>query len=239
MRYWNRQGDLLVTIKLESIIPLGRRREEYMGMFNLNDEVLDLRILDCGGGPSSFNFELTKSGGSITSIDPIYQFSHQQIQDRINATFDDIMNQAESNKDQFIWSQISSVDDLRDRRKTAMEMFIKDFSKGKQEGRYIYAQLPELPFEGGQFDLALCSHLLFLYSDSLTYDFHVEAIKEMLRVSAEIRIFPIVDLTGQESKYMDDIIKEFRNKGYQVKLEYTEYEFFKNANMILCIEKQV
>lgn len=47
---------------------------------------------------------------------------------------------------------------------------------------------------GRSFDLAVCSHLLFLYSEHLSEDFHVESIKELCRVAGEARIFPLLEL---------------------------------------------
>lgn len=224
-----------MKIQLESVIPLGRRKKEYIEMFNLNNEDLNTRILDCGGGPSSFNAELNREGISIVSIDPIYQFKRSQIQERIDDTFENMMQQAEKNKNLFIWKHISSVTELRELRRTAMSIFLKDYEEGLEQGRYIYAMLPQLPFEDNSFDLALCSHFLFLYSDNLTYEFHVQAIEEMLRVSSEIRIFPIVDLNANISPYLADIVKEFEIRGYKTTIENTQYEFQKGANQFLKI----
>jgi len=44
----------------------------------------------------------------------------------------------------------------------AMQEFLADYRAGGREGRYMAATLPHLPFADGAFDLALCSHLLFL-----------------------------------------------------------------------------
>ena len=51
--------------------------------------------------------------------------------------------------------------------------------------------MPDLPFDDGAFDLALSSHLLFLYSEQFDLGFHVRALEEMLRVAAEVRVFPL------------------------------------------------
>ncbi len=45
----------LIMMKLENVLPWGRCFDEYVGMFNLSAEELGLNILDCAGGPSSFN----------------------------------------------------------------------------------------------------------------------------------------------------------------------------------------
>ena len=49
------------------------------------------------------------------------------------------------------------------------------------------------PLADDSFDLALCSHLLFLYTDHLDAAFHIAAVQELLRVAGEVRIFPAAD----------------------------------------------
>ena len=44
-------------------------------LFDLNDIDTDTRILDCAGGPASFNAEMTAAGYAVTSTDPLYRFS--------------------------------------------------------------------------------------------------------------------------------------------------------------------
>ena len=61
-------------MKLENVVPWGRCFEEYVKMFDLTSDELKLNIVDCGGGPSSFNVEMTKLDGKVISCDPIYQF---------------------------------------------------------------------------------------------------------------------------------------------------------------------
>ena len=91
-----------MPIKLSEIIPLGRRADEYIGMFGLSEQDLCLRILDCGGGPSSFNAEMNALGSYVASVDPLYEFSKEEIQGKIDATFDDIMAQTEKNRESFV-----------------------------------------------------------------------------------------------------------------------------------------
>jgi len=80
-----------------------------------------------------------------------------------------------------------------------MEDFLADYPAGRSEGRYVDAGLPSLPFEDNRFELALCSHLLFFYSEQLSLDFHVQAVRELCRVAGEARIFPVLELEARES----------------------------------------
>ncbi len=161
-----------MAIKLEKVIPIGRRLVEYLGMFDLSEEdVKSKSIIDCGGGPSSFNFEVTAIGGNITSIDPIYQFSPDQIMGRVNVTFDPMFDQVRKNQAMFTWNHIKDVDELIEYRRSAINMFVDDFDKGKDQKRYVFEELPSLSFDRKSYDMALCSHLLFLYSEHLSLHF--------------------------------------------------------------------
>ena len=218
-------------------MPWGRNLAEYQKMFFLCDE--DYRrkkILGCGDGPASFNAEVTKIGGSIISIDPIYQFSKKQIQQRIDETSSLIAQELKNNQDNFVWKNIHNVDELIDTRIKAMQIFLNDYEKGLKENRYQYQQLPKLDFEDDSFDIVLSSHFLFLYSDHLDYDFHKNSILEMCRVSKKIiKIFPLIDLQNKISKHLEPIIKLLDKQGYRVNIISTDYEFQKGGNEVLEI----
>ena len=223
-------------MKLNEVVPLGRTFTEYQAMFSLNKADLNKKILDCGGGPSSFNYEMKMQNKEITTIDPIYQFNKEDIKKMIDETFDDVMAQGKANKDDYIWKNIKTGEELAETRMYAMKTFLNDFEAGKKEKRYITAALPDLPFKDSQFDLALSSHFLFLYSDLLSLDFHVSAIDEMLRVANEVRIFPLLDLSTDKSKHVDEIIRIFKEKEIQVSIETVDYEFQKGGNQLMKIK---
>ena len=224
-------------MKLENVVPWGRNLEEYQKMFRLSKEDLQLKILGCGDGPSSFNFEVTKIGGDITSLDPIYQFTQDEIQQRIDETSSVVSEQLKQNQNDFVWKNIKSVDELIDIRLTAMNNFIKDYENGKKEERYIQQELPKLSFENDSFDLVLSSHFLFLYSEHFDLQFHIDSILEMCRVSKnEVKIFPLLDLKNQKSKYLEPILEELKRKGFETKIIKTDYEFQKGANELLRIK---
>jgi len=227
-----------MSFTLENVVPWGRSFEEYVSMFKLTSEDLQKKILGCGDGPASFNSKMNMTGQPIISIDPIYQFSAQEIEVRISETYKEILGQLEQNKKDYIWSTIKSSEELGKIRMTAMTDFLADFTLGKTEGRYIQGELPVLPFEENQFDLALCSHLLFLYSKQLSYDFHKQAISEMCRVAKEIRIFPLVTLAGDKSFYIKDIESHLKNQGHKVTIEPVHYEFQRGGNEMMKIQIQ-
>lgn len=91
---------------LEKVVPWGRSYDEYVSMFGLTEVDLGLRILGCGDGPAGFNSALTKRGGSIVSIDPIYAFDATQIRSRIAATYETVMAQMCKNQNDYVWGVI-------------------------------------------------------------------------------------------------------------------------------------
>ena len=64
------------------------------------------RIARFGDGPASFNAEATKLGYDVTSLDPIYNFSRDQLMERIEQMRDVVMGQVHSNLENYEWTTI-------------------------------------------------------------------------------------------------------------------------------------
>ena len=222
---------------LDQVVLWGRSFDEYRRMFALSDSDLQLRIVGCGDGPASFNAESTRRGASVVSCDPIYKWDGRAIRNRIEATYDQMLEQTRLNTDEFVWDSIHSVEALGQIRMAAMRAFLDDYDRGKVERRYIEAELPHLPFDDAAFDLALCSHFLFLYTTQLGEMFHQSAIREMCRVATEVRIFPLLALGGRRSSYVDASSNELKANGYTVSQERVPYEFQRGGNEMLRIRK--
>ena len=184
-----------MTFELDKVVPWGRSFDEYAAMFSLDESDLNNRILGCGDGPASFNTEATKQGYNIVSADPLYRFSVEEIRSKIVDTAPVIEDQVRQNRTEFVWNYFESVEDLVSARIQAMEYFLEDLPLGLEAGRYVDASLPYLPFESNSFEIALCSHFLFLYSEQYSLEFHLDSIAEMCRVAKEVRIFPLLELT--------------------------------------------
>ena len=224
-------------MRLADIVPWGRTLLEYEEMFLLTEDELKSKILGCGDGPASFNVSLTYCGGSVVSVDPTYMFSKEQFASRIDEVAKLVMAQVRQNVDTYVWKNITNPDALYEMRMSAMKHFLEDYDAGKKEGRYIEASLPHLPFKEQQFDLALSSHFLFLYSEHLDELFHKEAITEMLRIAREVRIFPLVTLLGEVSPHLEPIMEYFDTKDYVCKVVKTRYEFQKGGDEMLQIQR--
>ncbi|MBE7530222.1 MAG: hypothetical protein HND44_01545 [Chloroflexi bacterium] len=87
----------------------------------------------------------------------------------------------------------------------------------------------------GEVGLALCSHFLFLYSEQLPLEFHVTAVREMVRVAEEVRIFPLLDLECRESVHLRPLLEVMRGEGVTAVIEPVNYEFQRGGNQMLNI----
>lgn len=226
-----------MVMRLEKVVPFGRCLDEYAKMFNLTESDFCLNILGVGDGPASFNAELSGLGGRVTSIDPIYVFNASEIRSKFYEVLDGIIAQIKATPTDWVWSYHSSPENLRENRIRTTEIFSGDFAKSKESGRYVVGELPSLPFEDEAFDLALCSHFLFLYSAHFNYDFHLRSVKEMLRVAREIRIFPLLTLMLEKSPHLIRLIDELSIEGYHVEIHPAGYELQQGGNEVMVIKK--
>ena len=96
-------------------------------------------------------------------------------------------------------------------------------------------ELPSLHFKDGEFDLALCSHLLFLYSEQLSEGFHLSSIQELCRVAKEVRIFPLLELGSRKSRHLDATVATLSASRYSVTITSVEYEFQRGGNQMMTV----
>ena len=224
-----------MPITLNEVVPWGRTLDEYQRIFILGESDISLSILGCGDGPASFNAEWTALGGHVISCDPLYDFPGAAIEERVQATFDFMVQAVRDNYDDFVWQDIASPEALGERRLSAMRRFLADYEEGKQEGRYITESLPALPFRDNQFDLALVSHLLFLYSDQLNYSFHRDSLLELCRVAREVRVFPLLALGNRPSPHLPPLMNELQERNFKVEKVTVPYEFQKGGHQMLRV----
>src|ERR1700704_2096576 len=127
---------------LDQVVPWGRSFDEYRRMFALTDADLQSRILGCADGPASFNAEATRRGTDVVSLDPLYRYDVGQIRERIAATCDQVLEQTRQNAGEFVWDTIASVEQLATVRMAAMQVFLDDYDAGREQGRYVDAEMP-------------------------------------------------------------------------------------------------
>jgi SAM-dependent methyltransferase len=224
-----------MSVRLDQVIPWGRSFDEYRRMFDLSSADLRGRILGCGDGPASFNVEASMPGGRVTSCDPIYSLRGDVIRRRFDECAGPLMAQVRATPEHYVWTVHRGPDDLLRNRRLAMEAFLADYESAKRRGRYVAAALPALPFADGAFDLAVVSHLLFLYSDLLDRAFHEQAIRELCRVAREVRIFPLVSLNCAPSPHVEPVCAALVQDGFDVEIRRVDYEFVRGANQMMRV----
>ena len=226
-----------MAMKLGKVVPFGRSLDEYVHMFDLTPGDLRGNILGVADGPASFNAELSQRPGNVTSVDPLYEFSADAIKAQFYRVVDNIIDQVKASPDDWVWSYHDSPEKLRNARINVIETFAKDFVKGKIAGRYITGALPRLPFKDGRFDLALCSHFLFLYSGHFDAGFHYASLREMLRVAGEVRVFPLVTLMADKSLHLDTVSRRLVDEGFHVSVRKSGYELQRGGNEMMVISR--
>jgi hypothetical protein len=219
---------------LDQVVPWGRSFDEYERMFALTADDLGRRVVGCGDGPAAFNAEATRRGARVVSCDPLYRWSRAEIEQRVAETAAEVLEQTRRNAGEFVWgTTFASVEELGEVRMRAMREFLEDYTAGRRAERYVDAGLPSLPFAGDTFELALCSHFLFLYSRQLDEAFHRASVVEMGRVAAEVRIFPLLALGGSPSPHVEPCAAALAEAGFEVTMELVPYEFLRGGNTML------
>ena len=143
------------------------------------------------------------------------------------------MPQVSARPEEYSWKSIRDPEELGRVRMRAMGAFLDDYDPGKEQGRYVEGSLPELPFADGQFDLALCSHFLFLYSERFDLEQHIASARELCRVAKEARVYPLLTLEGEPSPHLAPLRSALRDVGIDTRLESVGYEFQIGATQML------
>jgi hypothetical protein len=146
------------------------------------------------------------------------------------------MEHMQKARNNYKWDYFKDIKGLRSHRLSALQDCANDMKESSE--RYIPVTLPSLPFKNEEFDILLSAHFLFLYADRLDYQFHIETLNELLRVTKEeVRIFPLVDLEGKRYNPLDKLINYLTDNGCKVEEVNVPYEFQINANSMLKIKK--
>ncbi len=226
-----------MAFTLDQAVPWGRSYDEYRRMFALSADDLRNRILGCADSPASFNAEATRLGHHVTSCDPLYQFNTADIRRRVEVTSDEVLEQTAANRHEFVWTEFCSVEELGRARLRAMTAFLDDYEAGLTQGRYVNAELPSLPFDESQFDLAVCSHFLFVYSEQFDVEFHLAAIRKLCRVANEVRVFPLLAMGSVPSPHLDMVSTTLEGEGIGVSVEAVPYEFQRGGDKMMRVAR--
>ncbi|SDO60531.1 hypothetical protein SAMN05660199_02268 [Klenkia soli] len=211
-----------------------RSFDEYRAFFGLTDDDLGRRVLDCCAGASGFTAVLAQCGGQVVAVDPAYAGGPDALARAARDGTSGGQAIITDHHDRFTWRWYGSPERRAEMRAAAQRAFSADVVG--RSGGYVAGALPALPFTDGAFDLALCSHLLFTWSDVLDQAWHEAALVELLRVAAEVRVFPlVVQGTGDDVPFLADLVAALRERGYAADTVPVGYEFQRGADRMLVV----
>jgi SAM-dependent methyltransferase len=205
-------------------------------MFDLAEPDVQGAILDCPGGGSSFTSGACARGAEAIAVDPAYSMPPDELARLVIAETHRGTAHSVAGADRYNWDFYGGPAGHRALRQASAEAFAADLRA--HPGRYVPGALPSLPFADGQFDLVLCSHLLFTYADRLDYAFHRDALLELHRVSAgQVRVFPLTDQTGARCEELTDRLRtELADSGIASDVRTVPYEFQRGGNVMLVLQ---
>ncbi|HZO65048.1 MAG TPA: class I SAM-dependent methyltransferase [Kribbellaceae bacterium] len=210
-----------------------RSYAEYRAMFDLPDP-LPASVLDCCAGGSGFTAVAAAQGVDAVAADPAYTMSVGELAEAVHGGSSRGAGIVDQYPGDFVWTWYGTRENRERMRAAAAEEFLADRVRCPE--RYVAASLPDLPFEPGRFALALCSHLLFTWSDQLDDRWHLDALRELCRVAAEVRVFPlVVQGNGAPVPFLDDVRRALAGEGIESEVRKVPYEFQRDADEMLLI----
>lgn len=225
-------------LELDRFVFLGRTWEEYLLIFNVKEEqLMGKRVLDCPGGACAFTAVANQKGIHAVAADLAYYFSPEELKEKGLNDIEYTLEKIEQVKNRCRWDHFKNVEELKNERLQALTQCIEDMERDR--GRYVPAILPVLPFENDSFDHTFSAHFLFMYADKIDYKFHLQTIKELMRVTKdEIRIFPITDMNGKRYEKIDEIKEWISTQGWEATEVKASYELHQNSHTMLNIKKK-
>lgn len=222
-------------ITSQHLLGWGLGLDDYREMFDLKDEDLSAKILECFPGATSFNAQAKKLKADIISCDRIYKYKPDQLEKFIQQHMQQmktLLEQQNLSLDKF-----DSLDALLEYRQQHIKEFLTDFKKPGAENRYIAKSLDDSFFDDMDFDLALCSHDLFAgHSDNI--DFHLDVISRLSELADEIRIFPLLNQNSEISELVGPITLLLQQNNFGVEIREVKYHLQPKGNAMLRIWAQ-
>lgn len=218
------------------VIPVGwvYSLADYRQMFDLSEHDLAQSILDFPGGISSFNAEMHAFEHKVVSGDDIYDYSPSQMQIHSENILQANKSHLRDHLEVLINQDENYVEAIFAAWEQSKTMFVQDYELGKLNSRYLPMWLPKLPFKERQFNLALCSDLLF-HGHAKNGHTPLELIKELCRVALEVRVFPLLSDKGKISDELGPVMMELHQHNFGVEVRQVPYEQQRGGNAMLRI----
>ncbi|MEK8126367.1 methylase [Paenibacillus filicis] len=214
-----------------------RSFEEYRRMFALELELLQAGpVLDVASGASSFVAEACSLGCDARAADPMYALGPVSIEEHGHKEIAVSTSKLEALREQYDWSYYGSLEQHRLGREASLNRFITHYRASQGTGIYTRALLPELPYPDAAFSLVLVSHFLFLYDGQFDRTFHLNAVRELLRVCSkegEVRIYPLSSLRSERYPHLDELLAELAEEGVQASILESDLPFIPGSKNVL------
>jgi hypothetical protein len=207
---------------------------DYRQMFDLSDQDCQHKILNIPGGLSSFNAEMYARGHAIVGSDLFWNFSAVEVTKQVEALFEKNKMYLHQHMNRLRDPSLEFFEQIIQSWKKSKDLFLQDYEKGKAQGRYCKMQWPKLAFADHQFDLVLCSDLLFnaeARAGMTSQDF----LSELCRVALEVRVFPLLDEKDKISQELGPLLQLLQAKNFGVEIRGVPYEEQQGSNAMLRI----
>ena len=214
---------------------------EYEKMFLLEDDFLKKgKILDVAAGASSFVAEANERGYDAVAVDPLYDLTVEQMTLHGQKEMKEATKKLAKNISSFSWDSYKDLEEHDTIREDSLKLFLDHYKENSIKKRFITGTLPNLPFEDETFSLVLCNHFLFLYQKQFDLEFHLQAIREIIRVTKKggmIRIYPLVGFKNERYPYLEELAETLNDENTVVKTADTTFRFVPAATELLTINK--
>lgn len=223
---------------MRKLVLWGHHVAEYKAMFDVSDDALCSRVLEYGCGPSAINATLHEKSAHLVSVDPLFRLEKPALTEKIQSLSHHRIEQMRTDKHPLDVASYGGVDAFIASRQEGIATFLADYEKGREEKRYQALPKEQLLFTDAAFDYALSSHYLFADPDSQPVDFHLQVISELARVANEVRIFPLIDRTGQPSPLLGPVLLGLQQENFGVEVREVNYTLYPAGNAMLRVWAQ-
>ncbi|MCY8235470.1 class I SAM-dependent methyltransferase [Priestia endophytica] len=161
-----------------------RSYEEYEKMFDLKMEQFKAeKVLDVAAGASPFTASAYRKGYDAYAVDPLYNLSAREMRKHGEEEIQEASRKLKKGAHTLLWDSYKTLEEHDKIRRNSFSLFMEQYMQNEKDQRFFHGALPHLPFSDQTFSLLLCNHFLFLYEAQFDFNFHVTAMKEMIRVT--------------------------------------------------------
>ncbi len=200
-------------------------------MFELTSEHLASTILIFPAGVSTVSTELAHAKIVPVSADVAYAQSAYDAEKWVNQMMQTVSLDWERTHSALSNDQKRYQEEIISHWQKIAAAFLMDYQHGLKQG-YLVAikDALKMPWQEDKFKLACCPGVLVEDQTAV-----LELIKELLRVSHEVRLFPYL-LEGEAIKQtLAEVLLYLQQHNYGVELKHVAYKSFNGAEVLLRV----